>query len=122
MPVLDVELVLRDGEVVPGDLASHIADAAGKVLDAAPGTSWVRLRTLPSTCYAESGGGPPPGTRPAFVRVLVADLPEGAMLVDEAERLTDAIAAVLSRPRENVHLVYESPARGRVAFGGKLIV
>ena len=121
MPVLEVELVLRDDEILAEDLAGRIADAAGEVFDAVPGTTWVRLRTLPSSLYAESGGGPPQDTHPVFVSVLKADLADSDTLSNEAERLAEAIATRVGRPREHVHVIYEPAARGRVAFGGKLV-
>ncbi|MND08911.1 hypothetical protein D3C83_318630 [compost metagenome] len=52
--------------------------------------------------------------------VLEADPPQGDDLAAQALRLTEAIAAACNRPAANVHLVYEPPARGRVAFGGTL--
>jgi phenylpyruvate tautomerase PptA (4-oxalocrotonate tautomerase family) len=55
------------------------------------------------------------------VRVLLADVPYGHELRNQIHRLTAAIAKVCERPPENVHLVYEPPARGRIAFGGKLV-
>jgi phenylpyruvate tautomerase PptA (4-oxalocrotonate tautomerase family) len=39
----------------------------------------------------------------------------------EAERLTRAIAPILNRPPENVHILYEPDGAGRVSFGGKLV-
>ncbi len=122
MPVLEVELVLRDDEILAEDLAGRIADAAGEVFDAAPGTTWVRLRTSLPSSYGESGGGPPADTHPVFVRVLKADIADGETLSNEAVRLTETLAAIIGRPLENVHLIYEPAARGRVAFGGKLVL
>ena len=55
-----------------------------------------------------------------IVSVLQADLPEGPALEEQAARLTRAIALACDRPPENVHLIYEPPARGRIAFGGRL--
>ena len=47
MPILTIEVVLADDEeLAPGE-ARALADAAGEVLGSAPGTTWVRLRTLP---------------------------------------------------------------------------
>jgi len=111
MPILDVELV---GEPpADGDLARRLADAAGVVLKTPPGKTWVRLRFLSD--YAENGGGPPAGIRPVFVSVLTADASK-----DSAEALATAIAEACGRSAENVHILYEPPARGRIAFGGKL--
>ncbi|MGI9327456.1 MAG: hypothetical protein ACR2PZ_19715 [Pseudomonadales bacterium] len=41
---------------------------------------------------------------------------------EDSERLSaDSIARVLSRPRENVHLIFAAHGKDRVAFGGKLV-
>jgi phenylpyruvate tautomerase PptA (4-oxalocrotonate tautomerase family) len=38
----------------------------------------------------------------------------------EVEAVTEAMARLFDRPRENVHVLYEPEGRGRVAFGGRL--
>ena len=99
----------------------RLADAAGEVFETVAGRTWVRLRTLPSDRYAENGGGPPEGVLPIFVDVLLADPPEGEDLRLQVHRLTLAIANICERAPENVHLFYQAAARGRVAFGGRLV-
>ena len=49
---------------------------------------------------------------------VVGSVPDA--LAAGVRRLTGAIAAACGRPEENVHLVYEPPAKGRIAFGGEL--
>jgi hypothetical protein len=117
MPILEVEVV--GVPEAPGGLAGVLADEAARAL-ASPGRTWVRLRVLPEDRYAEDGGGPPAGVRPVFVRVLRAELPARETLESEALLLAEAVARACRRPVENVHVLYEPPARGRVAFGGKL--
>jgi phenylpyruvate tautomerase PptA (4-oxalocrotonate tautomerase family) len=121
MPILEVDLVMEDADALDAALAPALADAAGEVFGAVAGTTWVQLRPVPRAQYAENGGGPPEGVHPVLVRVLLADVPTGSELRNQVHRLTAAIAKVCGRPPENVHLVYEAPARGRVAFGGKLV-
>lgn len=121
MPILDVELVLRPDESLPADLARQIAVRAGEVFAAPPGTTWVKLRTLAATHYAENEAEPGPAVSPVFVTVLKAHLPEPAALQAEVAALTEAIAAACGRPPENVHILYLPPGVGRVAFGGKLV-
>ncbi len=116
MPILEVEIV---GAPETSDgLAARIAVAAGEALDK-PGGTWVRLRRLEPADYAESDGGPPAGVAPVFVRVLERAAPDD--LDARVERLTDAVAAACGRPAENVHVLYEPPAAGRMAFGGRLV-
>jgi hypothetical protein len=78
------------------------------------------VRFVSADDYAENAGGPPAGAQPVLVSVLLADPPQGTDLAAQAARLTQAIARVCRRPPENVHVLYEPPARGRIAFGGKL--
>jgi phenylpyruvate tautomerase PptA (4-oxalocrotonate tautomerase family) len=121
MPVLEVEIV---GDVDPArreGLASRIADAAGRALDSRPQGTWVRLRWLAPEDYAENAGGPEPGTAPVFVNVMKAQLPEGAEREAEVRALTQAVAAACGRPAQHVHVLYDPPGAGRVAFGGKLV-
>ena len=84
MPILDVELVVNEGDPpLPADLAREIADAAGEIFDQPPGECWVRLREIPRRHYAENGGGPPPEVRP--VRPAAQGAPT-------AEQLTQIMA------------------------------
>ncbi len=121
MPIFDVQLI----GPVPGDvrtgLARRIADASGEALGSPPQRAWVRLRILSAEDYAENAGGPPPGVHPVLVSVLQASPSQGAALAEEAARLTRAIAGACRRPAENVHLIYEPPAKGRISFGGSLL-
>jgi len=121
MPVLDVEIVVEDAGALDASLAAKLADAAGEVFGTVAGTTWVRLRSLPRGQYAENGGGPPQGVLPVLVSILLADSPTGSELRSQVHHLTAAIAKVCERPPENVHLFYQPSARGRVAFGGKLV-
>ena len=121
MPILEVEIVLRPGEVVDVSLPNVIADATAGALGSRPGGTWVRLRTLSHEHYAEDTGGPPLGVYPIFVSVLKADVPPPDQLAAEVSRLTQAIAQACDRPAENVHILYQPPARGRIAFGGRLV-
>jgi phenylpyruvate tautomerase PptA (4-oxalocrotonate tautomerase family) len=120
MPILDVEIVTRPGEVLRPTLARELADAAGAALDSRPSGTWVRLRTLQADHYAE-GPGTAPLAFPVFVEVLKADIPIAAALQDEVSRLTAVVAQLCDRPTENVHIVYLPRGRGRVSFGGRLL-
>jgi phenylpyruvate tautomerase PptA (4-oxalocrotonate tautomerase family) len=121
MPILEVEIVLRPGEVLADGLAAALADAAAGAMGTPVGRTWVRLGRIERSDYAEDGGGPPVGVFPVFVRVLKAERPSGDELRAEAARLTDAIARACMRPAENVHVLYEESARGRLAFGGDVV-
>lgn len=106
---------------MPSGLAGDIANKAAAVLDAQPGRTWVRLRTLSPQQYAEDGGGPPPGVYPVFVSLLKADIHPPDELAAVITGLTAAIALSCNRPPENVHILFQPPARGRIAFGGRLL-
>ena len=120
MPILDVEMVCPPGEGVPQGMSVAIADAAAGVFGTPPGQTWVRLHGLSLDCYAENGGGGDPGVQPVFVHVLKATLSPEPDLEKEVSALAAAIALVCNRPVENVHIVYDPPLVGRIAFGGRL--
>jgi phenylpyruvate tautomerase PptA (4-oxalocrotonate tautomerase family) len=122
MPILDIELVQPDGAAPPAAvLTQALADAAGRVLGAAPGRIWVRLRVLPASQYAENEAVVAADEQPVFATVLHAHLPQGDALAAEAAALTQALAACLGRSPQRVHVQYAPAAAGRQAFGGVLV-
>lgn len=120
MPILEIEFVLGREERLPQDLATNLAEAAAKALGSPPEGTWVKLRSLERVQYAEGDGGPPEGVRPVFVSVLRAELPVAAILRRQASRLASAIADLCGRPEENVHVLFEPSASGRIWFGGRV--
>ena len=120
MPVLEIEIVIRPGEILRATLAKELADAAAAVLISAPGGTWVRLRTLAPDRYAE-GPGLSPAVFPVFIEVLKAAVPDADAMQAEVTQLTSIFSGLLDRPKENVHVIYVPAGRGRVAFGGNLL-
>ena len=121
MPIVDVELVGPAAATGERGLARALADAAAAVFGAPVATTWVRVRVLAPHAYAENGADVAADALPVFVTVRKRRVPEGVALAAEARALTDAIAAVVRRPAERVHVEYTPPAAGRMAFGGTLV-
>ena len=66
---------------------------------------------------------PPPAasdTKPVFVRVMRAHLPTQLELEQEAPKLAAALARACRRPVESIHVIYQPPIGGRIAFGGEM--
>ena len=120
MPILEVELVEDPAAPPRGDLARRIADAAGAVFGSDPGTTWVKLGVIPAGRYAENGAESASAGQPVFVKVLKWKPPEGPELEREIAALSAAIAEACERPLDRVHVLYQPPGAGRVAFGGRL--
>ena len=55
-----------------------------------------------------------------FVTVRKAQRPTGPALEAEVRALTEGVARICGRQVENVHILYEPDAQGRIAFGGRL--
>ena len=121
MPILDIERVLPEGADMPQGLSQALADAAGPVLGSAPGHTWVRLRSLPSSAYAENGAPSDVNALPVFVTLLHALPPQGEALAAQVLALTQAIAETLGVEATRVHVQVAPPAAGRQAFGGRLV-
>jgi phenylpyruvate tautomerase PptA (4-oxalocrotonate tautomerase family) len=119
MPIVDVELV---GAADPDPtLACRLASALGRVFGSPPGRTWVRLRRLPASDYAENDAPLGAGEAPVFVTVLHAHPPTGEALQRELAVLTATVAAGVARPAERVHVQYAPAAAGRQAFGGQMV-
>lgn len=129
MPIFHIDL-LDDG-APDAALPKKLADALGTLLAADPGHVWVRVSRCPRSDYAENGDGPVP--RWAFVRVILRSLPPeipppGLKSIPTSEALTGrahAIARLVAehtgRALEDVHVYFDPPAAGRIAFGGALV-
>jgi phenylpyruvate tautomerase PptA (4-oxalocrotonate tautomerase family) len=117
MPIVDIELVVRNEETLPEGLASTLADALGEVLGSEPGRLWVRVRTLPENQYAENLGE---ALRPVFVNLLFAAPPTGDLLCLQVKQVTEVVAGICRCPADQVHVLLEPAAKGRIAFGGEL--
>jgi hypothetical protein len=114
MPILDVEVVTRDGPVNIDTGA--LAHALGAALDSIPGSVRVRVRHLAAADYAENGAQPDP--LPVFVRVT-ARFADASRLPQHARVIAAEVATAVQRPRERVHVIFEPDARGRVFFGNE---
>lgn len=120
MPILDIEVVARKGEVLPEALARELADDLGRAFEATPGKIWVRLRTLADANYAENESDEAQPC-PVFVSYLASALPEGDELEGRIAQVTEIVARLTDRPPANVHVLVEPAAKGRIAFGGRLV-
>lgn len=121
MPIADIELVLAAADELAPGLAARLAAVLGEVFEAPAGRVWVRLRALPEAQYAENAAPLCAEELPAFVSLLLARPPEGAARAAQAAAVCAAVAQVIGRARERVHVLYAPPAAGRVAFGGVLL-
>lgn len=122
MPIIEIEMIV-DQEIEPAMLkkiSQRLADGLGEIFSSPPAATWVRLRSLPRWQYAENNSPLPPDLQPVFVDVLKSAELAPALLRDEAFQIATTVASILDRPKENVHIIYQPAALGRIAFGGKL--
>jgi phenylpyruvate tautomerase PptA (4-oxalocrotonate tautomerase family) len=124
MPVIEVEIVLQPGETLPAaraaTLAADLAQRLGEIFASPPGSTWVRLRSLPPEHYAENDPASPPPF-PVFVSVLKRSADPLPIRQVEAQQIAAAVGRICQRPPANVHVLYLPPAAGRQAFGGLLV-
>jgi phenylpyruvate tautomerase PptA (4-oxalocrotonate tautomerase family) len=120
MPIIDIEVVARRGEVLPETLAKDLADHLGAAFDATPGKVWVRLRTLDGTRYGENDMGDK-RPFPVFVTYTASQVPEGEQLKGRIAKITETVARLTERAPGNVHVLVEPAAKGRIAFGGRIV-
>ncbi|MDT9001568.1 hypothetical protein RQP53_19990 [Paucibacter sp. APW11] len=121
MPIVDVELVCSSEREAPPVSASALASALGAVFGSAPGRTWVRVRFLPLSAYAENECELVAEQLPVFVTVLQAHWPTGEAFAEQVRQVTRAVAGCLSLPSGLVHVQYAPEAAGRQAFGGDLV-
>jgi phenylpyruvate tautomerase PptA (4-oxalocrotonate tautomerase family) len=122
MPIVDIELVVsqHSDEEISKEQTRRLADALGEVFESRPKGTWVRVRLLPEALYAENAESREDPEYPVFVTLLKAQPPSGDDLAQEMRSVTAVVASILGRPADNVHVVYEPKAAGRISFGGEL--
>lgn len=120
MPIVDLELVIasEDGDALPREKISMLADSLGMIFGSPPAGTWLRVRYLPDSRYAEND--PSRSEYPVFVTVLKARIADPDGLAEEMRQVAGAVARAVGRPEENVHVLYEPDAAGRIGFGGIL--
>jgi len=122
MPILTIELLMADGDPdVPAQTLQKLTDALGELFQSAAGGTWVKLRHLHSSNYAENQVTLTASIRPVMVEIIHSRLPAESELAIQAATVCELVASHLERPEENVHILYQPNAAGRIAFGGKLI-
>ena len=121
MPIVEVEIVLREGESLKQDLAASLADHIGGIFASPPGNTWVKLRALPIQNFAENAQSSDEAVFPVFVSILKAKPTPAGKLASEVEPLTRIVAQLCNHPEENVHLIYLPGGTGWVSFGGKIV-
>ena len=121
MPIVDVEIVTASEADMTAVSTPALANALGQVFGSPPGTTWVRVHELPSGAYAENGVTIALSDLPAFATVLHSHPPGGTALAAEATAVTQAIARIIGRSPDCVHVQYAPAGAGRQAFGGTLV-
>ncbi len=117
MPILQLDIV-GDALDYPQGLAQRVADAAAVVLSSRPGGTWVKISFCDSANYAENGGAA--AGYPMLVSLLQAEPSSGDAQQEQIAALAQAIAHASGHPLENIHILVEPAAKGRIAFGGRL--
>lgn len=121
MPIVTVEIVTASDREWGRDITQSLADAIGRALNSAPGHTWVRCRLLGQHEYAENEGSSSDARMPVFVTITRRQLPAAHEIEAEVEAVTVAVAEVVGRRPDQVHVEYAPAAAGRLAFGGKVV-
>lgn len=126
MPIVTIETLSdspfsSDDALPTPDQLQELADALGELFGSQPSGTWVRARQQDRAYYAENMIDCSPELRPVIVEILKSELETGKDLAIEAAAICALVSQTLGRRTENVHVIYEPAARGRVAFGGKLV-
>lgn len=114
-------MAIGEAKISETTLAQSLADAGSPAFPPEQREVWLQVRYTPHRDWAVSRGSSSGRPSPILVHVLREVNPQGRDLKQEIRGITAAVARVTGRPEENVHVTFEPSARGRVAFGGKLL-
>lgn len=115
MPIFHVETSLR----APQGAARQLADTLGTLTQSAPGHVWVRIVPCDPSLYAENETDAPPEN--VWVRVILRALPAESALAALARASSELFARTFGCSIDDVHVYFDPPAAGRIAFGGELV-
>ena len=121
MPIVTVQ-VIGNAPANSNEALQQLADSLGSLFESEPGGTWVKFQIIQRDHYAENGIKIDSSIEPTFVEILKSELPETSELAIEAKSVAEIVGQVLSRPTLNVHVIYLPEGKGRVAFGGHLLV
>lgn len=122
MPMANIQIVLKNNAAAyPDNITSQLADALGSFFNCSPGTTWVRLSYLTASHYAENQISQQDCPDPVFVELLLKNTAEQHHRALDARKIANIVAEILQRPENEIHIIFQPPGVGRVAFGGKLI-
>jgi hypothetical protein len=122
VPIVTIQIVTSKSEnTYSVAQVEKLSDDLGTIFNSEPSGTWVKLELLDRNQYSENEVRPDSSVEPTFVEVLKRTLPDQDTLAVEAQQIATKVAHVLSRPLDNVHIIYLPPGEGRVAFGGKLL-
>lgn len=121
MPILKITAVESPEYPLPSrSVLQRIGDDLGEVFGAQAGSVWVQLHALAQDHYVENLIPAAETPSPIFLSVLMYQVPTLEARAALATAIADCVGQALNRPAELVHILFEPPAKGRIAFGGKL--
>lgn len=97
----------------------RLVDEIGEILGSDPGHTWLCVIPVAGSHYAENlRPSAAVNHRPVFVTIEREG--RSRNMRAEARGIAAAVAAILGRKAENVHVKYAEPLAGRMAYGGDL--
>ena len=126
MPIVTIETLSDEpssaGDSLPDpEQLQRLADVLGELFGSGPSGTWVRARQQQRAFYAENLVEVDQAMRPVIVEILKSQLGTEQERAAEAEAVCMLVAEILDRNTDNVHIIFQPEARGRIAFGGKLV-
>jgi hypothetical protein len=122
MPIVSIEIAVAEHEIeLPHNKVKEIANHLGVLFESEKGGTWVKVTYLPWKQYAENSANFHESAKPAIVEILKKTLPDPNEMAAEAKQVAKIVGAIISRPEENIHIIFLPESLGRVAFGGNLI-
>lgn len=122
MAIVDIELVVQEGKdsYLSQEQTGLIANTLGRIFETRPNRTWVRIRYLPDTQYAENEAPGGPAVLPTFITILKNRPPDATQIAGQMREIARQLAPILNRPAGSIHILYEASALGRLGIGGVL--
>jgi phenylpyruvate tautomerase PptA (4-oxalocrotonate tautomerase family) len=122
MPIIEFQIIGNLEISDKKDFRKELINGLANIFGSENKSVWCKFNFIPVENYIENdnSGLSIPLPLPIFLKILNYQNKSIEECKKEAIIISEFVSKVCNRPKENIHILYEPSAKGRIAFGGIL--